>query len=81
MKSLVTEIKSSVASLLVQWLRLRLAMQETLVQPLVPGDPTCRGALRPCSTATEPVLWSPQVAAQEACTPRARALQREKPPQ
>ena len=69
MKSLVTEIKSLVASVLAQWLRLRLATQETLVRPLVLGDPTCRGALRPCTTAAEPVLWSPQEATQGACTP------------
>ena len=80
MKSLVTEIKSLVASVLAQWLRLRLATQETLVRPLVLGDPTCRGALRPCTTAAEPVLWSPQAATQGACTPRACALQQEKPP-
>ena len=34
------------ASLVAQWLRIRLPMQGTRVQALVPGDPTCRGATK-----------------------------------
>ena len=37
------------ASLVVQWLRVRLAMRETRVRALVRGDPTCRGAAGPTS--------------------------------
>ena len=35
------------ASLVVQWLRIRLPMQGTWVQSLVQEDPTCRGATKP----------------------------------
>ena len=34
-------------SLVVQWLRIRLPVQETLVRALVQEDLTCRGAARP----------------------------------
>ena len=37
------------ASLVVQWLRIRLPMQGTRVRALVWEDPTCRGATRPVS--------------------------------
>ena len=37
------------ASLVAQWLRVRLPMQETRVRALVWEDPTCRGATRPMS--------------------------------
>ncbi|KAJ8779821.1 hypothetical protein J1605_012203 [Eschrichtius robustus] len=35
------------ASLVAQWLRIRLPMQETQVRALVRGDPTCCGATKP----------------------------------
>ena len=35
------------ASLVAQWLRIRLPMQETWVPALVREDPTCRGATKP----------------------------------
>ena len=35
------------ASLVVQWLRIRLPMQGTQVRALVWEDPTCRGAAKP----------------------------------
>ena len=35
------------ASLVAQWLRIRLPMQETQVRSLVQEDPTCRGATKP----------------------------------
>ncbi|KAJ8793320.1 hypothetical protein J1605_000315 [Eschrichtius robustus] len=35
------------ASLVAQWLRIRLPMQETRVQALVREDPTCCGATKP----------------------------------
>ena len=37
------------ASLVVQWLRIRLPMQGTRVRALVWEDPTCRGATGPVS--------------------------------
>ena len=37
------------ASLVVQWLRIHLPMQGTLVRALVREDPTCRGATKPVS--------------------------------
>ena len=35
------------ASLVAQWLRIRLPMQGTRVQVLVREDPTCHGATKP----------------------------------
>ena len=35
------------ASLVAQWLRIRLPMQGTRVQALVQEDPTCHGATKP----------------------------------
>ncbi|KAJ8794112.1 hypothetical protein J1605_019104 [Eschrichtius robustus] len=35
------------ASLVAQWLRIRLPMQGTWVRALVREDPTCRGATKP----------------------------------
>ena len=48
------------ASLVVQWLRIRLPMQGTRVRALVQEDPTCRGATKPVrhnywACALEPV--------------------------
>ena len=37
------------ASLVVQWLGIRLAMQRTQVQSLVWENPTCSGATKPIS--------------------------------
>ena len=39
--------KKSGASLVVQWLRIRLPMQGTQVRALVREDPTCLGATKP----------------------------------
>ena len=44
------------ASLVVQWLRICLAMQGTLVQSLVQEDPICHGASSPGTAITEPLL-------------------------
>ena len=41
--------KNSGASLVAQWLRIRLPMQGTRVRALVWEDPTCRGAAGPVS--------------------------------
>ena len=44
------------ASLVVQWLRIRLPMQETRVQALAREDPHAVEQLSPCITTTEPAL-------------------------
>ena len=41
--------KQNRASLVAQWLRIRLPMQGTRVRALVWEDPTCHGATRPVS--------------------------------
>ena len=45
---------------------------------LVPEDPTHAEQLNPCTTTTEPELWSPGAATTEPTHPRACALQQEK---
>ena len=55
------------ASLVAQWLRIRLPMQRTWVRALVPEDPTCHRATKPMhqqllslrSRAHEPQLLKP----------------------
>ena len=77
------------ASLVVQWLRIRLPMQGTGVRALVREDPTCCGATKPVrhnyrACALEPAssnYWSLCATTTEARKPRACALQQEKPPQ
>ncbi|KAJ8785661.1 hypothetical protein J1605_007258 [Eschrichtius robustus] len=39
--------EAAIASLVAQWLRIRLPMQGTRVRVLVREDPTCRGATKP----------------------------------
>ena len=46
-KILLSRIMNDRASLVAQWLRIRLPMQETRVRAMVRGDPTCRGATKP----------------------------------
>ena len=46
-KNLTTRKKLNWASLVVQWLRIHLSMQETRVRALVREDPTCHGATMP----------------------------------
>ena len=41
------KVKSVGASLVAQWLRIRLPMQGTQVHALFREDPTCRGATKP----------------------------------
>ena len=55
-------------------------MQGTPVGSLAQEASTCCGATKPCSAITQPVLYSPEAAATEACVPRACALQQEKTP-
>ena len=44
------------ASLVAQWLRIRLPMQGTRVRALAREDPTCCEQLSLCATTTEPAL-------------------------
>ena len=69
------------ASLVAQWLRIRLPMQGTRVRALVWEDPTCRGATGSVHHNYEPALYSPRATTTGARVPRARAPQQEKPPQ
>ena len=77
------------ASLLVQWLRIRLPMQGTRVRALVREDPTCRGATKPVrhnywACALQPArhhCWSHAPQLLKPVCPRARAPQQKKPPQ
>ena len=57
------------ASLVVQWLGIRLPIQGTRVRALVREDPTCCRAMKPVHHTTEPAHL------------RARAAQQETPPQ
>ena len=45
-KKQITQLKNG-ASLVAQWLRIRLPMQGTRVRALVREDPTCRRATKP----------------------------------
>ena len=74
------------ASLVVQWLRIHLAIQGTLVRSLVQEDPTCCRTtktapqlLSQSSRAREPKRRSPCPTNTEAHMPTACALQQEKP--
>ena len=67
------------ASLVAQWLRIRLPMQGTRVWALVREDPTCRRATKPIrhnywACALEPRVTTTEAHAPWACTP-----QQEKP--
>ena len=53
------------ASLVAQWLRIRLPMQGTRVQALVWEDPTCHGATKP--TTTEPAHLEPVLRNKRGC--------------
>ena len=55
---------------MVQWLRICLAMQGTLVQSLVQEDSICRGATSPGTAITEPVLYSPCFSTRETTAVR-----------
>ena len=67
------KVTHSWASLVAQWLRIRLPTQGTRVQALVREDPTCRGATKPMrhnywACALEPVshnYWSPHATTTE----------------
>ena len=75
------------ASLVAQWLRIRLPIQGTRVWALVWEDPTCCGATKPmghnywaCALEPkEPQLLSPRATTTEARAPRSHTPQQEKP--
>ena len=67
------------ASLVAQWYRICLPRQETWVRCRIQEESICQEQLKLCATTTEPVLWSPGAATTEACVPRARGPQQEKP--
>ena len=69
------------ASLVAQWLRIFLPMQGHGFKPWSEKIPHAVEQLSPCTTTTEPVLYSPQATTTEARVPRACAPQQEKPPQ
>ena len=69
------------ASLVAQWLRIRLSMQGTGIRALVLEDPICRRATKPAchnywACTLEPVLCNKRSLRSRAC-----GLQQEKPPQ
>ena len=72
---------------MVQWLRIHLAGQGTLVRSLVQEDPTCCWTTQPKCHAIEPALWSPRATNIEAHAPQplmpvchgAHAMQQKKP--
>ena len=66
------------ASLVAQWLRIRLPMQGTRVWALVREDPTCHGATKPLRHNYWACALEPASHNYWACEPRAHALQQEK---
>ena len=66
-------------SLVMQWVRLPLSMQGTLVSSLVLEDSICWGATKPVSHNYWTCLRSPWLAITEAHMPRASAPEQEKP--
>ena len=71
----LTELKhKDRASLVAQWLRVCLPMQDTRVRALVWEDPTCRGAAGPVMPQLLSLrVWSLCSATREAAVVRARA--------
>ena len=66
-----SKIGISGASLVAQWLRIRLPMQRTRVRALVREDPTCRGTTKPVSLRVWSLrIWSLCSATGEAATVR-----------
>ena len=79
--SLTSLRKKIWASLVAQWLRIHLPMQGTQVQASVWEDPTCCGATKPMCHNYWACALEPTSRSYWAHAPRARAPQREKPPQ
>ena len=62
--------KISGASLVMQWLRIRLPMQETRVRALVREDPTCHGATKPVRHNYWACVLEPASHSYWACLPQ-----------
>ena len=79
------KITTNMTSLLVQCLRIHLAMQRTLVldweDPWSGNIPHVLKQQSPCATTTEVMLWSWRAATTEPECPKVCVLQQEKPPQ
>ena len=69
----------SATALVAQCERTHLPMPETQAGPLAGRTPRPRGQLHPCTTTTEPVVWSPRAAATEAQAPRSNDLPQRSP--
>ena len=67
------------ASLAVQWLRILLAMQETMVRSLVWEDLTCLGAVEPTGTTTEGHHPRPCAVQQRGCHSKSAQRNQRKP--
>ena len=59
MKRSLSQNAAVKSSLVVQWLRTRLPVQGTQLQPLVQEDPVCHRPLSLRASAAEPVLLKP----------------------
>lgn len=68
-------------SLAAQWQRVHLPVPETRARSLVREDPHAPEHLGPCTTATAPVLWSPEPRLPKPERAAACASQRQQPPQ
>lgn len=68
-------------SLAAQWQRVHLPVPETRARSLVREDPHAPEHLGPCTTATAPVLWSPEPRLPKPECAAACASQRQQPPQ
>ena len=83
----LSEVMGIITSLVIQWLRVHLTMQETRVWSLVWEDSTClRATKHVChnywACGLEPTshnYWTFMLLTTEACRSRAHALQQEKP--
>ena len=69
------------ASLVVQWLKILLAMQRLWFDLWSGNILQAVGQLKPCTTAMEPRLWSLWSASAEPTGSRVYSLKQEKPPQ
>ena len=69
------------ASLVAQWLRVCCPCRGHRFEPWSWRIPHAAERLGPCTTATEPALWSSWVTTADAHAPRARVPQWEGPPQ
>ena len=58
LKNLLVYLNSHRASLMVQLLKICLAIQGIPIIFPVWENPTCHWAVSPCATTTEPALWS-----------------------